>query len=813
MMIKKSIFLIAKSISFIFAFTVLPYCCFSQGIILDGGAGLPSAGPVAFNKLIKPDARVTKGMFTIYTTEGHYYLQINDTLLNRPMLVVSRVLQSSAGTIDQNEGVYGGDKLGESDITFDKANGKINIRNLVFAERSRDTTQNGLLKSLSKNNLAEILMSWDIKAYGPDSTSSIIDITDLLTGNSNIMSGQASSQNFQSDKSFVEDFSSFPANTEIRTFKTYGTGKGDTTMTMRINTSFVLLPDKLMHERALDPRIGYFTPYNFDYDRDPQQAKMELKISRWRLEIKPSDVDKYRRGELVEPVKPIIFYIDPATPKQWVPYLKMGVDDWQAAFEKAGFKNAIFAKEVSPSDTSWSMNDARYSVIVYKPSFIANASGPTIIDPRSGEIMESHVSWYHNVMTLLHNWYLLQAGMVDTAAQKPEFSTELMGQLIRFVSSHEIGHTLGLKHNFGSSSTVPVDSLRNKKWVEAHGHTPSIMDYARFNYVAQPEDHISVKGIFPRIGDYDKWAIEWGYRIFPDINDESRERNILFNLVTDSLKNNHRLYYGEQNLFGIIDPRNQNEDLSDDIITANTYALKNLKRIITKLPAWTFQHADQFGNNSGNGLRHAHPALLGQYFTYQMHVVNSIGLGYYNNITSTDTGRIYEPAPRLLQARAMNFLNTEVFSKEPTWIAPEVITSKIWNPQKGLLPQLIAGDLLSALLVPQKLINLYDASVFYHEQTYTLDDFLSQLKAGIWPEVNSPVAVSNYHRVLQQQYVDNMLTLLSNSKNSGLSAIVRAHLSVLQKDIKKVAPLVKDTATKYHYRDLLIQLKSLSSSV
>ncbi|EHQ26003.1 zinc-dependent metalloprotease [Mucilaginibacter paludis] len=811
-MIKEFIFSIARSVSFIFAFTVLPCCCFSQGVIW-GGGGLPSAGPVAFNKLIKPNARVNKGMFTIYTTEGHYYLRINDTLLNRPMMVVSRVVQSSAGTIDEKNGIYGGDGLGESDITFDKANGKINIRNLTFAERSKDNTQNGLLKALNKNNLAEILMSWDIKAYGPDSTSTVIDITELLTGNSNLMTGHASTLNYQSDKSFVEDIRSFPANTEIRTFKTYGIGKGDTTNTIRINTSFVLLPDKPMHERALDARIGYFTPYNVDYDRNPQQAKLELKISRWRLQPKPADMDKYRRGELVEPVKPIIFYIDPATPKQWVPYLKMGVDDWQAAFERAGFKNAIFAREVSPSDSTWSMNDARYSVIVYKPSFIANAAGPTIIDPRSGEIMESHVSWYHNVMTLLHNWYMLQAGMVDTAAQKPEFSTELMGQLIRFVSSHEIGHTLGLKHNFGSSSTVPVDSLRNKKWVELHGHTPSIMDYARFNYVAQPEDHISTKGIFPRIGDYDKWAIEWGYRVFPDITDERKERHILFNLVTDSLKNNKRLFYGEQSFLGIIDPRSQTEDLSNDVIAANTYGLKNLKRIVTRLPSWTFQYGDQFGENSGNSLKRTHPALLGQYFTYLMHAVNCIGLGYYNNLTSADTGRIFEPAPKLLQQRAMSFLNKEVFSKEPAWIAPEAITSQVWNPQRGLHPQLLASDILSALLAPQRLINLYDASVFYHERTFTLDDFLSQLKDGLWPELKSPVAVSHYHMVLQQQYVDNMLALISSFKNHGLSALVRAHLTVLQKNIERVAPLVKDTTTQYHYRDLLIQLKRLSSSV
>src|SRR5690606_11060897 len=280
-----------------------------------------------------------------------------------------------------------------------------------------------------------------------------------------------------------------------------------------------MLPENKMQARYFDPRVGYFTVGYTDFDLDPQGVKRISLIKRWRLEPKPQDVEKYKRGELVEPAKPIVFYIDPATPKKWVPYLIAGINDWQVAFEKAGFKNAIVGKE-APKDPNWSIDDARHSAIVYKPSDIPNASGPHVHDPRTGEILETHINWYHNIMLLLRNWYFIQASAIEPAARKTKFDDKLMGELIRFVSSHEVGHTLGLRHNFGSSATVPVEKLRDKKWVEANGHTPSIMDYARFNYVAQPEDNISRAGLFPRIGDYDDWAIEWGYKLFPNITSE-----------------------------------------------------------------------------------------------------------------------------------------------------------------------------------------------------------------------------------------------------------------------------------------------------
>ncbi len=767
-------------------------------------------GPASFNKLITPGAKVSKGLINVYTLNNRYYFEIKDSLLNRPILILNRILQSSAA-IDKIKEGYSGEELGDNLIVFSKGHGqKIVINTYIDEERSRDSTENGLKRALDNNNIPGELISFDIKASGPCDNSSIIDVTDFITGNTNFISGKYSSKAFQADKSYINKIYSYPKNTEIQGYKTYSIGQKDSTISVILNTSFLLLPTTPMRERYYDPRVGYFTPYNFDFDKDPQQAEMSLKIERWKLEPKPEDIEKYKRGELVEPIKPIVFYIDPATPKVWVPCLMQGVNDWQVAFEKAGFKNAIRAIEVPKNDSTWNINDSRYSVIVYKPSLLANAAGQTVMDPRSGEIVSSHISWYHNVMTILHDWYMMQAGAVDKKAQHQEFSTELMGQLIRFVSSHEIGHTLGLKHNFGSSSTVPVEKLRDKKWVEKHGHTPSIMDYARFNYVAQSEDSISEKGIFPRIGDYDQWAIEWGYKVYPDIKDTRTEEKMLFKLITDRVKANPRLYYGEQGFFGITDARCQSEDLSDNVMIANTYGIKNLKRILKHLPEWSKMPSDEFGIFAGNGLRRNYSALLTQLFTFHQHVINTIGKGYYNFTTVGDTTKVFSLIPKSKQQEAMAYLNKELFHQEPTWMRPEEIIDQIWVPTSGQLSQFVADDVLTQLLSPQKLLNLENAALLYGDKTYTLRDFLNDLDSGIWVGLSAGTAVDGYHITLQQKYVSSLLTIVAeNFGNNPMSGVVRAHLMLIKNIITRVLPRISNKTTLYHYNDLLIQINSI----
>ena len=396
-----------------------------------------------------------------------------------------------------------------------------------------------------------------------------------------------------SNTSYIKDISSFPLNVEIRTIKSYRNTVTDNTFTMELNTSLVLLPKKPMRKRFADRRIGYFNERYTDYDANPQGVKVVSYIKRWRLEPKPGDMEKYLRGELVEPQKPILYYIDPATPKKWVPYLIQGITDWQAAFEKAGFKNAILAKEAptAKENPDWSLEDSRHSAIVYKPSSFANAAGPIITDPRSGEILESHINWYHNLMSILREWYMIQCGPLDRRAQKMQFDDNLMGQLIRSVASHEVGHSLGLTHNYAASSSVPVEKLRDREWLEANGHTPSIMDYARFNYVAQPQDSVGERGLISRIGIYDHWAIEWGYRIFPEAKSADAEIPVMNKWVVEKLQND-KLRFGSE--FTSDDPRTQTEDIGDNAMKAGEYGIRNLQRVVPNLIKWTYQEHENY---------------------------------------------------------------------------------------------------------------------------------------------------------------------------------------------------------------------------
>ena len=367
---------------------------------------------------------------------------------------------------------YAGDQIGSNVIRFEKGpNNKLFLKKVSFDEISKDSTQ-AMYKAVTNSNVLPIVAAFDIKVLPTDSTATVIDFTDYISGDNDVLFFSGNAKNafqvggYQSDKSYINDVKSYPVNIEIKTVKTYSKGGGSSLTartpgagvstsnvlyTLELNSSMVLLPQAPARQRFFDPRVGYFARSYTDFDVNPQGVKDISIIVRWKLEPRAEDVEKYKRGELVEPKKQIIYYIDPATPKKWVPYLIQGVNDWQDAFEKAGFKNAIVAKPAPApwEDSTWSLEDARYSAIVYKPSVVANASGPNVHDPRSGEILESHINWYHNVMNLLRNWYFIQCAPTDPRARKMEFDDELMGQLILFVSSHEVGHTLWLRHNFG----------------------------------------------------------------------------------------------------------------------------------------------------------------------------------------------------------------------------------------------------------------------------------------------------------------------------------------------------------------------------
>ncbi len=502
----------------------------SAGPQVSGNAASKS-GPKPYDKVITGKAISKKGLFTVHKVDDKWYFEIPDSLFKREIMMTSRFSKTAGGG-----GVYAGEMENRQTVEWEKGPNKNVFLRVVTVISVADSTTD-IYKAVNSSNLNPIAAAFEIKAYGKDSNSVVIDVTDFFKGdNAPVSLGAFTKKRFNlssqiNDRTYIDHISSFPINTEVRVVRTYTStpsfmpnsgpvpfpsvtlpaAYSTGAVTFEMNNSFVLLPKVPMQKRLYDPRVGFFADEYSVYTDDQQKVDEETFIVRWRLEPKDADIAKWKRGELVEPKKPIVYYIDPATPKKWRPYLIQGVNDWQKAFERAGYKNAIMAKEWDEKDSSLSLEDARYSVLRYLPSDIANAYGPNVHDPRSGEIIESHIGWYHNVMKLVHDWYMIQAAAVDPKARKMEFDDELMGQLVRFVSSHEVGHTLGLRHNMGSSSRTPVEKLRDKAWVEAHGHTASIMDYARFNYVAQPEDHIGEKGLFPRIGEYDMWAIQWGY--------------------------------------------------------------------------------------------------------------------------------------------------------------------------------------------------------------------------------------------------------------------------------------------------------------
>ena len=737
----------------------------------------------------------------VHKVDDNYYFEIPDSLLGRDILVVCRIAQGAAGIRPEYTG-YAGDQIGNTVIRFEKGPGsKLFLRRITFEENAGDSTD-AMYSAVVRSNLQPLVSAFGIGAYSPNGRGSVIEITDYVNGDNDIFFFNSASKKTMrvgglvSNTSYIKDINSFPLNVEIRTIKSYRNTATDNTFTMELNTSLVLLPKKPMRKRFADRRIGYFTERYTDYDANPQGVKVVSYIKRWRLEPKPGDMEKYMRGELVEPQKPILYYIDPATPKKWVPYLIQGVSDWQAAFEKAGFKNAILAKEAptEKENPGWSLEDSRHSAIVYKPSSIANAAGPIITDPRSGEILESHINWYHNLMSILREWYMVQCGPLDPRAQKMQFDDDLMGQLIRSVASHEVGHSLGLTHNYAASSSVPVEKLRDRVWLEANGHTPSIMDYARFNYVAQPQDSVGERGLICRIGIYDHWAIEWGYRIFREAKNADAEIPVMNNWVVEKLQN-EKLRFGSE--FTSDDPRTQTEDIGDNAMKAGEYGIRNLQRVVPNLGKWTHQ-----GSENYRSLSQMYNAVCNQFDYYLGHALAYVG-GMYETIKSSDQpGPVYDVVPIELQWESMDFLNRHIFTT-PTWLLDTAILTRIGKSPTQIVSR-SQNMILSSLLNNNNLGKMADAQVVYGKRAYPLINFIDDLDNAMWNELKTSDTISSYRRNLQQVYVEKLLDLISPSRIDKVSRdippIIINKLGEIQARIKKALPKTKGAMTVYHLK-------------
>ena len=763
------------------------------------------------------------GMFGVHKVDDKYYFEIPDSLLKREILVASRLAKTPAGNLVK----FPGEVVNTKSIAFEKAPGdKIFLRVITYVNEI-DTTQT-ISRAVTNASVDPIVMAFDIKALSDNKRNVVIEVTDFFK-NENIVTGfSADSKKFMriggvaADRSYLMDMRAYPSNIEVKSMRTYsaggpgapaaggeqpaadaGGGNEAGSVTLELNTSMLLLPKTPMRQRAADPRIGYFDYSANVFTDAQQQVDKKSYIIRHRMEPKPEDRERYRRGELVEPQKPIVFYVDPATPKQWRPFIIQGINDWQKAFEAAGFKNAIVGKEWPEQDTTMQIDDIRYFTVRYFPGQQTNAYGRQISDPRSGEILASYVGWYHNLIRLLHDMYFMQAGAQDPAARSMVFNDTLMGKLVRMAVCHEIGHTLGLAHNMGASHAVPVEKMRDKNYLKAHSHTASIMDYARFNYVAQPEDNIPQDLLIPRMGEYDTWAIKWGYTWLDGVSADE-EKIITRQWLTDSLKSNPRLWFGGEGRNE--DPRAMAEDLGDNNIKAAVYGMKNLKKVTANLEKYTREDFETYEN-----LMTMYDKVGAEMIKYIDQAQTQIG-GVYENQENEFYGKpVYRQVPEATQKSAVAFLNTEIF-KTPSWMLNSDMLNKFRKPGRQEWPQKVQemalGGSLSLSLLNRLALN---EKRFGPADAYTLDEYMTDLGNGIFEEVYSKKPIDNYRRYLQKKFVVFSQTIMNNLARTlqkatdgpeygttDIPAVLINQLKKIRQGVRTALPAATDAATRSH---------------